>query len=713
MNAKAVRKISDSWPLQEAASIPTDSEKVNILVVDDLPEKLLVYRTILEELGQNLMTVSSGEEALKMVLQHEFAVILLDVNMPGMDGFETASLIRQRKKSARTPIIFLTAFVDEMRAAQGYASGAVDYLPTPVVPEVLQAKVRVFIELSLMRRQAALQAEESARRAAAEESTRRLAFLAKFSEHLARSQTRAEIMRVLVEQPIPYLADVSIVWLANEEGPGQVEWTWKGRETGYEPPPFPVPVLPWLEKIIHHVSKAGQLQILDKLPLPEPASEQLSVLPFLGEAIALPLSVRGQIHGVLVLAHKRSQSPYQSDDISLASDLASRASVALENVTLIERIQEADRRKDEFLGMLAHELRNPLGPIRNAVQLLQMMGPQEPRMVQLRDIVDRQVGHMTRLIDDLLDARRLANGKILLRKERCDLVQIARQTVEDYRSIFDDKNILLENHVTDTPLWVEGDPTRLVQAVGNLLHNAHKFTDPGGHVTVRLGHDEAKRAAVITVSDNGIGIDAKILPHVFDMFCQAEQGLDRSRGGLGLGLALVKGLVRLHNGDVSVVSDGTGKGASFTIRLPMTSMPAVITSSTIPAIPESEKYRILVIEDNKDTAESARMLLTLEGYDVQTAYNGSSGLEMARLFQPQVILCDIGLPGMDGYQIARTIRQDVSLSSAYVIALTGYGRDEDQRQAHEAGFDLHLTKPIDYNNLCRALACLPARSNFQ
>lgn len=535
MNVAAVAKPPpDHWKQEETALVD-DGEQVNILVVDDLPKNQLVYQSILEELGQNLIAAHSGEEALKLVLKHEFAVILLDVNMPGMNGFEIATLIRGRRKSARTPIIFLTAFTDEVRMAQGYASGAVDYLPTPVVPEILQAKVRVFIELSQMRRQAALQAEERARRTAAE---------------------------------------------------------------------------------------------------------------------------------------------------------------------------EADRRKDEFLGMLAHELRNPLGPILNAAHLLRRIPQKDPRLEELGDIIDRQVKHMTRLIDDLLDATRLAHGKVLLRKEHCDLAKIVRQTVEDYHSIFESGGLQLEIHVPDAPVWTLGDPTRLVQAVGNLLHNAHKFTDSGGKITVSLELDDVC-TAVITVSDTGIGIEPAMLPCVFDVFRQADQGLDRSRGGLGLGLALVKGLVELHGGNVSVTSEGSGKGACFVIRLPVeSSSVAVIPPKSTLAMPVGEKYRILLIEDNQLTAESTRLLLTDDGHEVQTASNGPTGLEAARTFHPHVVLCDIGLPGMDGYQIVRTLRQDAKLSSSYVIAMTGYGRDEDQRQAHEAGFDLHMTKPIDYDNLRRALASL-------
>ncbi|MEZ0262222.1 MAG: response regulator [Alphaproteobacteria bacterium] len=514
--------------------------KVDILVCDDLPEKILVYRSVLEELGQNLICANSGEEALKLVLQHDFAVIMLDVNMPGMDGFETASLIRQRRKSAKTPIIFLTAFVDDVHAAQGYASGAVDYLLTPVMPEILKAKVRVFIELHQMRQQVAHQAEEHARRMAAE---------------------------------------------------------------------------------------------------------------------------------------------------------------------------EADRRKDAFLGMLAHELRNPLGPIRNATHLLQQYESDDPQLGQLRSIIDRQVTHMTKLVDDLLDSTRLASGKMLLRKERCDLARITKFTAEDYRSIFESHGLKLVLDLPSTPVWTNGDPTRIRQMVGNLLQNADKFTASGGEVLVSLRIPQDGTAEV-AVKDTGIGIDAAMLPHIFEVFQQAEQGLDRSRGGLGLGLTLVKGLAGLHGGTITAASDGIGKGATLTLRLPVESgASAQANNAADDDLPENTViHRILIIEDSIDAAETTRMVLEREGHDVRIASTGLEGIATAHDFKPNIILCDIGLPGIDGYQVAKRLRQDPALSDTYVIALTGYGREKDRKLAEEAGFNEHMTKPIDFPILRRTLTQLPGRA---
>jgi CheY-like chemotaxis protein len=685
----------ETYPLHSGDTSLTGVEKEHILVVDDLPGNLLVYETILEELGENIVRANSGEEALRLVLKQDFAVILLDVNMPTMNGFETASLIRKRRKSARTPIIFLTAFTDEVSMSQGYASGAVDFLPTPVVPDVLKAKVRVFIELSKMRRQAAMQAEERARRQAAEESARKSALLARLSEDLARPKSQAEVLQALMCLAVPDLGDFSGVWLRGE-GDGE-PWTEVVPYLQLSSPALPE--VAWLTQAFNAVAVSGQTRILEAPPKALPKlPRQLKMLLF------VPILLQGQHYGVFLVARYAESVPYEADDAALALELVHRTALAIENVNLLEKIREADRRKDEFLGMLAHELRNPLGPIYNSIQLLNLIGSRDQRAVELRDIIDRQTKHMGRLIDDLLDATRLAHGKILLRKERCDLAKIVCQTAEDYRAVIEGSGLRLENCDAHEPVWVIGDPTRLVQSVGNLLHNAHKFTRSNGVIKVALSVDTAAGHATIAVSDTGIGIDPKMLDCVFDVFRQAEQGLDRSRGGLGLGLALVKGLIELHGGTVHAASEGIDKGATFTITMPLDDRLLMSEETAARSVPQGKKkYRILLIEDNVDAVASAELLLRYEGHEVRSAPDALAGLNAIASFEPQVILCDIGLPGMDGYQVVRTIRKNPALASIYIIALTGYGREEDQKRSLAAGFDLHLTKPIDYENLRRAL----------
>ncbi|WP_437604756.1 PAS domain S-box protein [Sorangium sp. So ce834] len=371
-------------------------------------------------------------------------------------------------------------------------------------------------------------------------------------------------------------------------------------------------------------------------------------------------------------------------------------------------LKEADQRKDDFLAMLAHELRNPLGPIRNAVELLRHTAVQQPALVRACGVIDRQVAHMARLVDDLLDVSRVARGRIQLRKERCDLVRLLRQTAEDYRSTLEASGLRFDLKLPSGPVWVLGDPTRLSQAVSNLLHNANKFTDPGGRVTVALSVTP-ESSAVVRVRDTGIGVDPATLARMFEPFTQADRSLDRSRGGLGLGLALVKGLVGLHGGTISAESGGIGHGTEMVLCLPIERSPAPPSERSAPPSRGAEHaLRILIIEDNVDAAETLQALLALYGYHVEVALSGPAGVTAARSFRPEVILCDIGLPGgMDGYGVARALRGNVDLSSpSLMIALTGYGQEEDQRRVREAGFDMHFIKPIDLSSLQRILASL-------
>jgi signal transduction histidine kinase/DNA-binding response OmpR family regulator len=699
---------------------PSD-DKVNILVVDDLPEKLLVMETILGELGETVVTARSGEEALRLVLQYEFAVILLDVNMPGMDGFETAAFIRGRKKSAHTPIIFITAFADEVHTTQGYSLGAVDYIFSPVVPEVLRTKVKVFVELSRMTQQVKRQAEERVAlareqglRAAAEEARRRSEFLARASTVLANSLDHEATVRGLLGVVVPHLGDLAAVTVVREPG-----GAWHSELAWVFPPDPQVHTAALaaeqgpddaMRAAVERVLASAKAEVLDELSVPYPppgcgGGPGPGPEFRLRTAVVVPLLARGRTLGALALAMSCSGRRYTPDDISLAEDLAGRAAIALDNARLYQNIQEGDRRKDEFLAMLAHELRNPLAPIRNAVQVLRLTGLHEPLLVQAREMIDRQVTHMTRLIDDLLDMSRLSRGKILLRKERLDLVPLVRATVGDYRSVLEATGLGLEEHLPEGPLWTYGDPTRLAQVVGNALHNANKFTDAGGKVTVELAGEPGGRDALIRIRDTGVGMEPEVLARVFEAFSQADRSLDRSRGGLGLGLALVRGLVGLHGGEVRVASDGPGQGTELTIRLPLGAPQHTPRVVPAPHRPTGLSRRVLVIEDNPDSAESMRLLLTLSGHQVEVAPTGVAGMERAREFRPEVVLCDIGLPGgMDGYAVARAMRQDPELAPAFLIASTGYGQAEDQRRCREAGFDAHLTKPVDLPELQRLLA---------
>jgi PAS domain S-box-containing protein len=367
-------------------------------------------------------------------------------------------------------------------------------------------------------------------------------------------------------------------------------------------------------------------------------------------------------------------------------------------------LAEANRHKDQFLAMLAHELRNPLAPLRTGLHLLKSGGADGAAVERLREMMERQVLHLARIVDDLLDVSRISRGKVELRPERVDLARLVRVAAEDHHPAFQAAGLRAVVEVPEVPVWVEGNPTRLTQVLGNLLTNAAKFTPRGGTVSVRLSPDGERGQAVLGVRDTGEGIDPGLLPRLFEPFAQADRSLDRSKGGLGLGLSLVKGLVQLHGGEVEARSDGPGRGAEFVVRLPTQPEPAALAGVPQAPGPAGKKLRVLVVEDNKAAADMLRVLLELYGYDATVAYTGPAGVAAAKAWGPDVVLCDIGLPGLDGYGVVRELRKDPATAHARVIAVTGYGSDEDRRKSGEAGFDAHLVKPADPARLQELLA---------
>jgi len=373
-----------------------------------------------------------------------------------------------------------------------------------------------------------------------------------------------------------------------------------------------------------------------------------------------------------------------------------------ERMRMEEQLRKADRRKSEFLNVLSHELRNPLAPIRNSVYILRRAEPREEQLKRNLAVVERQVQQLTRLTDDLLDVTRISSGKIRLHLEQVDLSTLVRRTAEDHREMLENAGVALEVHAGEDPIFVNADAARLSQIVGNLLQNAGKFTPRDGRVTVTVER-QPDSSATLTVRDTGEGITPELLPQLFEPFVQSERTLDRNPGGLGLGLALVKGLAEMHRGHVRVHSDGPGKGAMFVVRFPLDRRRS--TRLTAVSTPQSEvRRRILVIEDNVDAALTLKEALEMDGHLVEVAYSGVDGLERAHSFSPEVILCDIGLPGMDGYEIAQRIRSDSELHPIRLIALSGYAQPEDVEKAQKVGFDLHLAKPPDLERLRRTLA---------
>jgi signal transduction histidine kinase len=669
-----------------------EQEKVNILVVDDLPEKHVVFRSILDELGQNIVSARSGQEALRYILEMEFAVILLDVNMPDIDGLETAQLIRQYKKSAQTPIVFITAYVDERQAKRGYALGAVDYIPSPVVPEVLRSKVRVFVELFRMNRQLQLQAaarealaRSEAARAAAEDAIHRADYLAEASQQLSRSLNFDDTIRAVLDLCVPMLGERAILGLADKDGGV------RRLET-------------------HPAAQADDAEAFSpglRAAADEAIRDKQFRLWHNGERVAAicPLMAGPEARGALVLLGAADR--FDAPRVALIRELASRASIAMENARLYTAVQEADRRKNEFLAMLAHELRNPLAPIRNAVHIMQGPDVTQATMNWARDVIGRQADHMARLIDDLLDVSRIVQGKVVVRPEQLSLASLVERSVEASAPRAAGRDQMLTVELPDQPIEVHGDAVRLAQVLSNLINNASKFSGP--HTRITLSASYADGLARISVKDQGAGIDPAFLPHIFDLFAQADQSLDRSQGGLGIGLTLVKHLVELHGGSVAAYSDGPGHGTEVVITLPARvatqAQATPLTAARKPAaIATKGRSRILVVDDLAASAETLMTLLQMEGFEVRVASEGMAALKIAEDFRPDVVLLDIGLPGMNGFEVAHRLRTQPESRDALLIALTGYGEAESRTRSAQAGFDFHMVKPADVNLLLSMLA---------
>jgi len=527
-------------------------DKVNILLVDDQPGKLLAYEAMLSDLGENLIKASSGREALEHLLKTEITLVLMDVSMPDLDGFELAEIIRQHPRYEKTAIIFVSAVhLSDLDRLKGYESGAVDYVSVPVVPELLRAKVTVFAALYRKTREAERLTTELERRVA---------------------------------------------------------------------------------------ERTAELE----------------------------------------------------------------ASVARQ-IDLARQLLDADRRKDEFLALLAHELRNPLAPIRNAVNIMHMKGLDDPDLIWCHDVIERQAKQLTRLVDDLLDVSRITKGKIRLRTEQLDLRDVVHDAVETSRPLIDEMGHQITVEMPQTPLLVRGDPARLTQVVANLLNNAAKYQMENGTITVRIEHDGAD--SVIVVKDGGIGITRESMPRIFDLFTQGERAPDRAAGGLGIGLSLVRQIVELHGGTVRAESPGPGLGSEFVVHLPA-SIDSLVTQAdgTSEAVPSADAPRsILVVDDNEDAAESMAMLLRLRGHEVVVAHNGEDALRLAGERPPSVVLLDIGMPGMDGYEVCRRFRTS-GLGEMRIIAMTGFGLEQDRQRSKEAGFDAHTVKPVAIAELVKLLA---------
>jgi len=380
----------------------------------------------------------------------------------------------------------------------------------------------------------------------------------------------------------------------------------------------------------------------------------------------------------------------------IVRDITERKALEHELRRRVEDLAEADRQKNDFLAMLAHELRNPLAPIRNALHLMSSPGVDDDMIDRARSVMERQVHQMVRLVDDLLDISRIIRGKIELRKEKLDVAAAIERAVETVQPMIDAQQHTLEVSLPPAPLFVEADLIRLSQIIGNLLTNAAKYSEPGSRIWLEVKRDGGY--AAILVRDSGIGIAPEMKAKIFDLFVQGDRSLARSQGGLGIGLTLVKRLVQLHAGSVSVRSAGIGTGSEFVVCLPAlpdSAVHAAAPAAAAAAGAHAVRGRVLVVDDNVDAADSIAMILTLSGYETRCVYDGHAVLEVAREFDPAIVVLDIGLPGMSGYDVARAFRREPRFRSTPLVAVTGYGQEEDRRRSAEAGFDRHLTKPVD------------------
>ncbi len=532
-----------------------------------------------------------------------------------------------------------------------------------------------------------------------------LRFLAEASKALAELLDVPSTLQKVAGLAVPQFADWCAVDMLGPDGslrrvavahvdPAKVELAHELRRR-YPPDPDS-PVGTW------KVLRTGRPELAPEISdaaLVEAAqdAEMLRILRELGlrSYMAVPLAVRGRVLGVLTFIAAESGRRYEEADLRLAEDLAHRAAVAVENARLYSELKEADRRKDEFLAMLSHELRNPLAPIRNALQVMAMPGADRNTVESARQMTERQVKHLTRLVDDLLDVSRIMRGKIELRKEPVDLAAVIVAAVETVQPVLDAHGQELSVSLPPEPLRLEADPTRLTQVVGNLLHNAAKFSERAGHIWLTGERQGAE--AVVRVRDEGMGIRPELLLHVFDLFVQEDRSLERSQGGLGIGLTVARKLVELHGGTIAARSEGLGKGSEFIVRLPVLqeSVRPAAPPGAGPPTPATAPRRILVVDDIMDIAESTAMLLRMWGHEVRLAHNGPEAIQAAAEFRPDAVVLDIGLPGMSGYEVARHLRQRPEFHRTLLIAVTGYGQEEDRRRTDEAGFDRHLTKPVD------------------
>ena len=668
MNEFAGLLASGGSPPAEETSTAGKGTRASILMVDDHPAKLLTYEAVLNGLDVTCVRALSGEEALAKLLVQEFAVILLDVNMPGMDGFEVARLVRQHPRFGKTPIIFVTAHhVTEVDHLRGYEVGAIDYIPVPVAPEVLRSKVSILVELH--RRRAQLEDVNSALAKAREQLV---------LEHARALAARDEKLRAVFDHP----DQMAVVLRAERDVSGRVcELVYLDANRNAER----MLGIPRAQLLGRRLSEVLPDRSDDRIGLAgkvlatgEPARYETRMRDVEMGVTLYPIGADQVVFAALDITDRKRAEKAVRDSEQRFRELANN---------IHEAMEQTDRRKDQFLAMLAHELRNPVAPIASAADALSRMLTDESSR-RLATIIRRQAQALSRLLDDLLDVARITQGRIHLHAEVVALDTCIALALETAEPLIRERRHELTIGRSPELLYVSADRVRLAQCLDNLLTNAAKYTEPGGEIRIRPYRDGD--FAVVEISDNGQGISAEFLPHMFELFAQSERTLDRSQGGLGIGLSVCRQLIEMQGGTVTGQSAGVGKGSTFTVRLPLAQP---VEHSPPAADANFELHRILIVDDNRDAADSLAMLLQFEGHRVHTAYSAEEALQALTTFDPQVALLDIGLPGMNGYELARRLRE-LAIPDLRLIAVSGYGQPEDRQRAAAAGFDAHLIKPV-------------------
>ncbi|MFZ6647686.1 response regulator [Undibacterium sp. TJN25] len=622
-----------------------------ILNVDDEHGARYAKTRVLQNAGFTVIEAVNGTQALEMVQSHDPDLVLLDVRLPDINGLEVCRRIKSDPASAAVLILqtsaALTQREDRIRGLEG---GADNYLVTPLEADELVANVRALLRLRSTQKQLR-DSEERFRQ---------------FAENIA------DVFWMLDAQ------DSSVLYVSPA-----YESMW---ESSTEK------LLAEKDDWLASVHAEDRERVADRFA--GLVNEELY-----DEEFRLQLS-EGRMRWVRDRAFPVRNA---RDEVYRIARITSDISNLKEMEALL---RAADSNKDEFLATLAHELRNPLGPIRNAVALMDKSGDGQPEVQQKsRDIIRRQVDHLAHLVDDLLDVARISRGKIALRLADVNLTALVASAADSSSSILQGRNLTWSVNVPESSVWVSGDGVRLAQSVGNLIHNAAKFTPSGGHVDIGL--DIAEPMATITVRDNGIGIAPENLTQIFDMFVQSGPAPDKASEGLGIGLSLASRLISMHGGSIHASSAGINQGSTFSIQLPILRVDQSPQAADTPAALQSagkDVLRILVVDDNQDAVEMLSMLLAALGHITFTARDSASAIDGALQHLPDVIILDIGLPVVDGYQTARLLREQPALAATRLIALTGYGSQQDRDKAREAGFDAHIAKPAELDHLLEALA---------